>query len=96
MPSNLNKIASKLLKLADVCPLCGDERAENNKYHTKCPNLSCENYDVEFSLKVKTMDDAFGSDKKSFYPIGLLPNKQDKQGPRPEDVPIGTPEWWIE
>lgn len=35
-----------------------------------------------------------GDTKESFFPIGNLANPHAKQGPRPEDVPVGTTEWW--
>lgn len=57
--SRIASVVYGLRKLASACPLCGNTQAENNKFHTKCPNLSCKNYDVEISLKVKTLNEAF-------------------------------------
>jgi hypothetical protein len=54
MTNSYTKIAYKLLRLADVCPLCGTEGAENLKYHTSCTNASCKNYDAAFSLLKET------------------------------------------
>ncbi len=59
MVTKLSTIIQGLRKLASACPLCGNTQAENNRFHTKCPNLSCKNYDVEFSLNVKTLNEAF-------------------------------------
>lgn len=57
--AKLASTISGLRRLAAACPLCGNTQAENLKFHTKCPNLSCKNYDVEFSLRVKTLNEAF-------------------------------------
>lgn len=27
-------------------------------------------------------------------PVGMLPYKERREGPRPEDVPVGQAEWW--
>jgi hypothetical protein len=37
-----------------------------------------------------------GEEKESEirFPSSALPNKERRQGPRPEDVPVGTVEWW--
>ena len=62
MANPYKKLASKLLRLADVCPLCGNDQAENLQYHTKCPNMACSNYDVEYGFKTRALDQAFGSE----------------------------------
>lgn len=49
-------IIAGLRKLADACPLCGNSQALNNKFTTKCPNINCENYDLELSLDLKSKD----------------------------------------
>lgn len=35
-----------------------------------------------------------GEEKEGIFPTYTLPNKERRQGPRPEDVPIGTTEFW--
>lgn len=35
-----------------------------------------------------------GEEKEGIFPTYTLPNKERRQGPRPEDVPVGTTEWW--
>lgn len=54
MNYRLAKIAKLLLKMADACPLCGDEQAINRTYHTSCTNKECKNYDVVYSLENKS------------------------------------------
>jgi hypothetical protein len=61
MKNSLPLIASKLLHLSGFCPLCGNDQAENNEFHTKCHNMSCSNYDVEYGLKTKALSEAFGN-----------------------------------
>jgi hypothetical protein len=54
MNHRLAKISKILLKMADACPLCGDEQAINRTYHTSCTNKECKNYDVVYSLEKKS------------------------------------------
>ena len=42
------------------------------------------------------MEDAEDEDTEAFsgFPMGALPYKERKQGPRPQDVKPGRPDWW--
>jgi hypothetical protein len=39
-------------------------------------------------------EDVDAEEKEGIFPMSALPLKERRQGPRPEDVPIGTVEWW--
>jgi hypothetical protein len=54
--------------------------------------------DVEQSLVLaKNLQQEYGTEgeeKEGYFPLSALPHKFRREGPRPEDVPVGTTDWW--
>ena len=57
------------------------------------PSLDAEQA-LHAAKKLHTEYGEEGEEKEGIFPTYTLPNKERRQGPRPEDVPIGTPEFW--
>jgi hypothetical protein len=91
IPAGVSRLADDLQK---HFPRMGIERALHTA-RTLYAAHDCSEEEPDEDAEAEEKEGG-GTGAGGILPLNAYPGREKRQGPRPQDVPIGTPEWWKE